>query len=488
MAENWRALYEGRMTTPAEAVARIRSGDTVNVPPFAPVSLLNALWDRREELRDVRLQFNSTTASLGWLEEGSDESFSLDFEFFIGSFARGAADAKRGFYLPNIFSRSFKAHDESRPGTRTPNVGLVACSPPNEDGMVHFGAHHWTKRSLVRRVGLAIAEVDPNLLAVHGDIYAHVSEFDCFVPGESGTIGPVEIEEMLTKVRDEWRDDMRNLVGRLSQDQLRPIFSLLPVFDPATVEIQMGLTDPSEFQKTISGYLSEVIEDGDCLQIGIGEPSSVMVKLGTFDRKQDLGMHTELMAPGTAGLVERGVINGRRKNQFAGQVVASAWTGGNDEDFRIIQDNPTFQLFDNEFVLDVARIAANDRQVAVNNAVSIDLLGQINAESVFGGRMLNGTGGLPEAHIGAFLSKGGKAIILLPSTAMDGAISRIVPMLEAGSMVTIPRYFADIVITEYGIARLLGKNHRERVDELIAVAHPDHRSELRAAARGLLSA
>ena len=488
MAEDWRALYESRMTTPAEAIARIRSGDTVNVPPFAPESLLKALWGRRDELRDVRLQFNSTVVDLGWLEAGSEESFSLDFEFFIGSFARGAADAKRGFYLPNIFSRSFKAHDEARPGTRTPNVGLVACSEPNSDGMVHFGAHHWTKRSLIRRVDLAIGEVDPDLLPVHGDIYAHVSEFDCFVPGQSAVIGPAEIDEMLAKVRDEWRDDMRDLVGRLSQDQLRPIFSLLPVFDPAMVEVQMGLADPPEFLKTIAGHLSEVIEDGDCLQVGIGEPSSMMVKLGAFDAKHDLGMHTELISPGTAGLVETGVINGRRKNQFPGKVVASAWTGANEEDLRIIRDNPTFQLFDNEFVLDIARIAANDRQVSVNNAVSIDLLGQINAESVFGGRMLNGTGGLPEAHIGAFLSKGGKAIILLPSTAMDGAISRVVPMLEAGSMVTIPRYFADIVITEYGTARLLGKNHRERVEELIAVAHPDHRAELRDAARSLLSA
>ncbi len=114
--------------------------------------------------------------------------------------------------------------------------------------------------------------------------------------------------------------------------------------------------------------------------------------------------------------------------------------------------------------------------------VGIDLTGQINSETVLGARMMNGTGGQPETHIGAFLSPGGRAITLLQSTAVGGAISRIVPQLEAGALVTIPRYFADTIVTEFGIARLLGKNHRERAAELIAIAHPDHRAELGEAA------
>ena len=186
-----------------------------------------------------------------------------------------------------------------------------------------------------------------------------------------------------------------------------------------------------------------------------------------------------VIAPGTAELVEAGIITGRRKNQFPGLVVAAAWSGGSNEDMEIIRDNPTFQLFDPEFILQIPRIAANDNQVSINNALSIDLIGQINSETVFGQRLINGTGGQPETHIGAFLSKGGRAITLLPSTALDGAVSRIVPDLESGSIVTIPRFFADIIITEFGIARLLGKNHRERAGELIGVAHPDFREELR---------
>jgi 4-hydroxybutyrate CoA-transferase len=124
--------------------------------------------------------------------------------------------------------------------------------------------------------------------------------------------------------------------------------------------------------------------------------------------------------------------------------------------------------------------------VAMNNAISVDLLGQVNAESVFGGRMINGTGGQPEMHIGAFLARGGRAITLLPSTAVGGSVSRVVAQLDAGSIVTIPRFFADTVVTEYGVARLAGKNHRQRAAELIAVAHPDFRGQLRLEAERLL--
>ena len=478
---DWQALYESRKTTPEAAVKRIQPGDTVNIPLFPPRSVLNALWARREELRDVRVQMNAATHDPGWLAAGSEESFSIDFEIFIGDFARPAHDEKRGHYLPNLFSTAFKAHDERR-GARKPNVALVVCSPPNDAGYVHFGPHHWTKRSLVRRADLVIAEVDPTLITVHGDVYARVSEFDCFIETTPLEIGPREIEELLGKVPAEHRERLAELIPRISKERLRFVFPLLPAVAPDTVERLLGLSAPPDEYRAIAGHLSEVLRDGDCIQIGVGEPSSLMVKLGAFDGKRDLGVHTELLAPGTAQLVERGVVTGLRKNQFHGKVVAAAWSGANDDDYAIIADNPTFQLFDPEYILQIPRIAANDNQVSINSAISVDLIGQINAESVFGPRMINGTGGQPETHIGAFLSKGGRAVTLLPATALDGAVSRIVPQLEAGSIVTIPRFFADIVITEYGIARLLGRNHRERAYELIGVAHPDYREDLRKAA------
>ena len=189
-----------------------------------------------------------------------------------------------------------------------------------------------------------------------------------------------------------------------------------------------------------------------------------------------------MVAPGIARLVDRGIINGQRKTIHRGRVVAVAWSGSDPDDLRIIDDNPGFELYDPGYVLKLSTVASNYRQTSINNALTIDLTGQINSETVLGARMINGTGGQPEMHLGAFLCPGGRAITLLPSTAINGTISRIVPQMEQGALVTIPRFFADTVVTEYGIARLLGKNHRERAHELIPIAHPDHRAELRRAA------
>jgi 4-hydroxybutyrate CoA-transferase len=192
-----------------------------------------------------------------------------------------------------------------------------------------------------------------------------------------------------------------------------------------------------------------------------------------------------MAAPGLAKLVEAGVVNGKRKTIHKEKAVAVAWSGANDEDLAIIADNPAFELYDPEYLLDIRVVAQNDNYCAINNALSVDLTGQINSESVFGARMINGTGGQPETHIGALLSKGGRAITLLPSTALGGSVSRVVAQQEQGSLITIPRFFADIVISEYGVARLMGKNHRQRAKELIAIAHPDFRAELRKEAQRL---
>ncbi len=488
MSGDWKDLFASRLTTAQGAVQRVKPGDTVNVPIIPPRSLLDALWGRRDELRDVRLQMTAPYHNPGWLDAGSEEAFSVDFELFIGDFARSAHDEKRGYYLPNLFSTGFKHVDERRPGARTPSVGIVSCSPPNDAGYVHFGPHHWTKRSLVRRAEVVIAEVDPSLIQVHGDVYAHVSEFDCFVEAEAGEVDAAGIEEMLERVPEERREAIRGILPQIPKANLRAILPLLPTLDPSTLQQLLERPEPPASSKAIAGHLSELVEDGDCIQIGMGEPSAAMVRLGALDGRCDLGMHTELLVPGAVTLVDAGVINGKRKNQFQGKVVGAAWSGATDEEMEIIRDNPTFQLFDPEYILHIPRIAANERQVSINSAISVDLLGQINSESVFGGRMINGTGGQPETHLGAFLSKGGRAVTLLPSTAVDGTVSRIVPELEAGSIVTIPRFFADLVITEYGIARLLGKNHRERAEELVGVAHPDFRPDLHKAVQRMFEA
>ena len=180
---------------------------------------------------------------------------------------------------------------------------------------------------------------------------------------------------------------------------------------------------------------------------------------------------------GIIPLVRNGVITGKRKTINTGKLVAIA-LGGSEEDMKFVDRNPLFELYDSDYVLDPRVVSANDRFVGINAAVAVDLTGQIAAESI-GPAILSGPGGQLTFAIGAQLSKGGRFITALQSTARGGKLSRIVPMLAQGSMITVPRTLADIVVTEYGIARLRGKTHRERAIELIAVAHPDFRAELK---------
>lgn len=237
-------------------------------------------------------------------------------------------------------------------------------------------------------------------------------------------------------------------------------------------------TEPDKAEKQIAGYVSSLIEDGDVLQIGVGGASEAVAKNGILDAKADLGWHSETTPPGIIKLVRAGVITGNRKQINTGKFIAIAVDVGNEDDAQFVNMNPMFELYDAEYVLDPRVISANDKFVAINSAVSVDLTGQINAESV-GPVIMSGPGGQLSFAVSAQLSKGGRFITTLPSTVGSGTVSRIVPAFKAGSMVTVPRTLADIVVTEYGIAHLRGKTHRERALELIAVAHPDFRAELK---------
>jgi len=486
---DWREEYKRRLASAEDAMKLVKAGDLVMIPIAGPRVLPGALFRHcTENGVAIDLRVAAPLTDPGWYRAGHEETFRLEFELFIGDFARPAMDEGRATYLPNLFSLNFKDIDEKRPEGRTVDVFLVSVTPPDEHGYVSFGAHNWNKRSHTRRARTVVAEVDAGLRPVCGDNIVHVSEIDAFVE-----IPPVQItrglvEAWLRRVEDDSaREAYMGIVDELGEDLDRlivvgPVMTRLPA---AQVRRVLGLAQPPEDARTIAGHVRELVPDGATIQIGAGEPSMYLARAGAFEGKRDLGLHTEMAAPGIARLVECGVINGARKTLHPNLAIASAWSGSDIEDLKIVTNNPKFEVRDPECVLDVRTIAQNDNFYAMNNALSVDLTGQINAESVFGSRMINGTGGQPEFQIGAALSRGGRGITLLPSTALDGAVSRVVAQHEAGSMITVPRYFADTVVTEYGIARLWGKNHRQRAQELIVVAHPDFRAELKQAAERL---
>jgi 4-hydroxybutyrate CoA-transferase len=483
---DWQEYYQQRLTSPQEAVKAVRSGDVVVFPILASPIMQFALAARKDELRDVTLRLLAPALDPGWMRLPDETNFKIEFELFIGDYARFVTDEKRGTFLPNLFSLNMKGYDQ-RDDVNIPDVVLITVSKPNRAGFVHFGIHHWMQRSYARRCRTVIAVVDETLAVPYGDVYMHISEIDHFVNLTPPQFGHAELEKTIATIPDEQRAaEWRELAKKIPNPQvLSGVSAMIPGLPAATIAQVLGLSEPVPEAHEIAKHVNSLIQDGDTIQIGVGEPARGITNLGAFAGKKHLGIHTELGWPGLARLWRDGIVDGSRKEIHPGKTTAAAWTGIDPDDMEIIDSNPNFELYDPEYQLHLRQLTKFDRFVSINNAITVDLIGQINAESVFGGRMINGTGGQPELHLAGAVSPKGRAITLLPSTAMGGAVSRIVAEMDQGSYVTVPRFFADTVITEFGIARLFGKTHRQRAEELIAVAHPDHRDELRAQAQKL---
>jgi acetyl-CoA hydrolase len=237
--------------------------------------------------------------------------------------------------------------------------------------------------------------------------------------------------------------------------------------------------EPSPLYREIGSHIAGLIRDGDTLQMGIGAiPDAVLQFLGD---KRDLGIHSEMFSDGIIDLVKQGVITGRRKNFLPGKIVA-AFMLGTERLYRFANDNPIIEMRPVDFTNDPFTISRNDNMVAINSALQIDLTGQVCADSI-GCRFYSGVGGQADFMRGAAHSQGGRPIIALPSTALKGAKSRIVGMLEPGAGVTTTRNDVHYVVTEYGVAQLYGKSVHRRAEALIGIAHPEFKDELRRAAR-----
>ena len=473
----WQDLYNSRLTTAEQAVSIVQDGDRVVVPlTEQPMTLIAALAERAHEVSDATLSVAVPQFDVGpFLDAG----WKVEIENFIGPYGRPYENDGFAPYSPLAFSLTFKSPDERGDEAKPIDVALVTVAPPNKHGQVTFGPQSWYKRGFAQRANRVAAEVNPALIRTYGDTFMPLDKIDALVQVEPPTDSHERLHKAIAALPDERRAVFEEIISRVNPNRLVPSIPALATIDLNRLRTQLGIDDPSPETKAIAENVKRLIPHGATIQVGVGTPSSYMPRLGVFDDKIDLGLHTELTVPGVARLVDAGVINGSRKTIHKNRAVAVSWSGANDEDLGIIDDNPIFELYSPEYLLDPWLIAQNHAQIGMNNALSIDLTGQIASESVLGGRMINGIGGQPETHIGALYSKGGRAITMLYSTALDGAVSRIVPNLESGELVTMPRFWADTIVTEYGVADLLGKNHWERAEALIAIAHPDFRKTLR---------
>ncbi len=487
---NWQDEYQRKMVTAEEAVKVVKSGDFVVTPlPDQPSYLQEALAARAHELRDVTVSIAATAIDPGWLSPGMEDSFKVIVELFIGGRVRPAMDERRITYLPDLFSMRFKGMDEGRPGSKIPDVVMFPVSPPDENGFCSFGHSMWHKRSYAKRAKIVLGEVYDTLIRSYGSNMIHVSEIDYFVtPPPQPDLSEEEWGELYKMFHKKAAVEVAAKLKLVTPRGLRLIIDIAKAVGHEAagdmVAPHVGLDEPSVAARGIVENLKGIIPDGVTIQTGVGRPGAFVVELGLFNDRSDLGIHTEMGAPGLATLVKRGIANGRYKTLHPGKAVFSTFVGSDANDIEFINNNPAFECYDSQYVANIKTVAAHDNFYAINNILQVDLTGQICSETQFGPRMINGQGGQTEMHIGAFLSKGGRAISLLPSTALGG-MSTIVPQLDKGSLVTIPRQFADTIVTEYGVAELLDKTHRERAEALIEVAHPDHREELRKEAKRL---
>lgn len=488
----WQDDFKRKQVSVEDAVKVVKSGDYVVTPlPSQPTYLMEALAARGRKLKNVTVQVSAPFVDPGWAEPDMKDAFNIVAELFIGSMGRTGMDEKRITYLPDLFSMRFKGIDEGREASERLKdfILFVPISPPDENGFCSFGESLWNKRSYAKRARCVIGEVYPNFIRTYGTNYIHVSEIDYFV----------EPEPLPPVTDDEW-ENLYQMFYKKSREEVSAKFRMDEPLLRVVLEMgksmgleaagdfmanKLGLDEPSEDAVGIANNLKKLIPDGATIQVGVGRPSVFMVKLGVFDDRNDLGIHTEMGSAGIAGLVKKGIVNGKYKTLHTGKAIFSTLSGCDADDIEFANNNPAIELYDSDYVANIITTAKHDNMISINNTVQVDLTGQINSESQFGSRMINGQGGQTELHIGAFLSRGGRAISLLPSTAMGG-VSTIVPQLDEGSLVTIPRHFADTIITEYGVANLLDKTHRERAEELINIAHPDHRDFLRDEAKKLL--
>lgn len=421
----WAEHYARRRTTAEEAVALVRPGDHVWISPQQRVEPLVAALVGSGTSAAVTFVLGP---NLDWYVGDITEQLRVDVAF-CSVLSREAVQDLRAEYQPWFVWGAHKAREEGRPGARPLDVSFIRVSEPDANGWCCLGNVIWDAQTSRRAARTTIAVVGDGLPRTFGDTWVHASEIDAFVP-----------------VEDE-----------------------VPMF-PAPPE-------PDEVELAIARHVGGLIRDGDTIQFGTGGTTSAIVASGALDDRNDLGYYGELTVAGTIGLARRGVINGSRMTSHPGRFV-TATAGNSAEDLAFIDGNPMFEFHDVEYVHHTANIARNDNMVAVNNALSVDLTGQI-AAGTLGTRIWSSTGGQLTFALGAFLSRGGRSITVLPSTAKGGAASRIVPLHPEGQAVSVPREIADIVVTEHGVAHLLNKSLRERAEALIEVAHPDVRADLR---------
>jgi 4-hydroxybutyrate CoA-transferase len=432
---DWTSTYKSRVVAPQDAVKAIKSGNRIfltgNVS--VPQTVLAALVEYAPQLHNVEICQALTVGPADYVDPAMEGHLRVN-SIFISDNIRKAVHEGRADFTPVLLSEYpllFKR------GLLPLDVALIHVSPPDEHGFCSLGVEVGLTKTAAESAKIIIAEVNEQMPRTLGDSFIHVSRLNYIVP-----------------------------------------------VDYPIAELPMGESEPSEVVQKIAGFIAELIPNGATMQLGIGAIPDAVLKF-LFDKK-DLGIHTELFSDGVIDLVNAGVLTNAQKTLHPGKIVAGFMLG-TKQLYDWADDNPLIELHRTEYVNDPFVIAQNERMVAINSAIEVDLTGQVCADSI-GPKLYSGVGGQLDFVYGASRSKGGVPIIALPSTntMRDGTVlSKIAPLLKYGAGVVTTRNHVRFIVTEYGVADLYGKTIRNRATQLIGIAHPDFREELKKQAQEL---
>lgn len=422
--------YTEKHCMPEEALQVLHNGDWIVVPTGVgePPALLTALSEQRRHFQNIRVAQILAVRKYGYFDPATEQHV-RHVAYFFGAASRSGGQAGQIDFIPSYFSEMPMLIER---GLMPVDVVFAMASPMNEEGYFSLSLAADYTMAAITKARAVVLEVNPNVPFAYGNCHVHISQ----------------------------------------------VTRLIESTEPVT---EVGLPVIGTVQQAIGQYVAEMIEDGSTLQIGYGGiPDAVVMQLV---QKKDLGIHTEMIGDGILKLIESGAVTNRRKNYLPGKTVAT-FALGSRKLYDYMHQNPALEMHPVDFTNDPYLAAKNDHLVAINATLQIDLLGQCGSESL-GHLPYSGTGGQVDFVRAANRSRGGKAFIVLPSTAKNDSISRIVSTLTPGTHVTTGKNDINYVVSEYGVAQLRGKSARQRVLEMIAIAHPDFRPELRDQARHL---
>lgn len=422
-------LYNQKVVSADEAAKIVKSGDKILCHSNCafPTVLMDAIVRRKDELKNVEVIHALSVGDLSYLKPGMEDSFRHN-AFFIGANARQAVREGRADFTPIFLYETPLLFSK---GYIKLNVALINVSPPDEHGFCSLGVEVGLTKTGAEKADVIIAQINPQMPRALGDSFIHINKIKYIV----------EVDEPIAELPQGDRDA-----------------------NPEMVEVN----------KKIAWNISSLIEDGSTLQMGIGAIPDFVLRY--LEDRKALGIHSEMFSDGAVELVEKGVITNEAKTLHPGKIVAG-FVLGTKRLYDFINNNPLCEFHPQEYVNDPFIVAKNNKMVAINSAIEVDLTGQVCSDSI-GTRFFSGFGGQVDFIRGASRSEGGKPIIALPSTTKDNTISRITTHLKPGAGVVTSRGDVHYVVTEYGVAQLFGKTVRERVKSLINIAHPKFRDEL----------